>query len=49
MKKPVHKGPALFIFGSGGVIAFAPAGLSYVGRLRRPRSALFRQRGEGSN
>jgi hypothetical protein len=31
------------VFGSGGRMAFAPAGLSYVGRLRRPRSALFRQ------
>ena len=30
------------LFGSGGVIALAPAGLSYVGRLSPPRSALFR-------
>ena len=32
-----------FLFGSGGRIAYAPAGLSYVGRLRRPRSVLFLQ------
>jgi len=25
------------------MIAFAPAGLSYVGQLSRPRSVLFRQ------
>lgn len=31
------------MFGSGGVIAFAAAPPSYVGRLSRPRSALFRQ------
>ena len=30
-------------FSSGGVIAFATAPLSYVGRLRRPRNALFLQ------
>ena len=30
-----------------GLIAFAPLGLSYVGRLRRPRNALFRQRPAG--
>ena len=29
--------------GSGGVIALAPSGLSYVGRRRRPRSGLFLQ------
>jgi len=42
----LKKGPAWapFIhFGSGGVIALAPSGLSYVGQLRWPRNALFRQ------
>jgi len=29
-------------FSSGGAIAFAPSGLSYVGRLRQPRSAFAR-------
>jgi hypothetical protein len=50
MKRPVARWRALlqtrkqtpfgvgFWFGSGGRIAFAPLGLSYVGRLCRPRN-----------
>ena len=36
-KKARYK-TGLCFFGSGGVIALAPLGLSYVGRLRRPRN-----------
>ena len=36
-KGPRKEGLFLF-FGSGGRIAFAPAGLSYVGQLRWPRN-----------
>jgi hypothetical protein len=34
-------------FGSGGAVALAPAGLSYVGQLCWPRSVQFRQHGLG--
>ena len=45
---PDPKKELAFNSGSGGVIAFVPSELIYVGRLRRPRSALFLQSVSGS-
>ena len=43
MKRAGPDGTDSFHFGSGGLIAFAAAPLSYVGWLCQPRSVLFLQ------